>query len=174
MGAYDVSPIFLDRLSGPHVRLADTRQLDCTEIAAYAAEGSPSQAFNALNEYAGRQLRMQLRMIFRLIDQFMRLRRLDFERPRLEGIVLDLLVLVRESFATAGLCLPNAAVTALDQEQCIHELEELSRSIGLSQPMSPTLLAHALDSVIVNCLVLDSEHRELEKSSLVSVAEQAS
>jgi len=173
MGAYDVSPIFLDRLSGQHARLADTRQLDCTEFAAHA-EASPSQAFNALNEYAGRQLRMQLRMIFRLIDQFMRLRRLEFERPRLEGIVLDLLALVRESFATAGLCLPSAAVTALDQEQCIHELEELSRCIGLSQPMPPALLAHALDTVIVNCLVLDSEQREIEKASLESMAERAS
>lgn len=136
------------------------------------ADGPELQTFTALNEYAGRQLRMQLRMIFRLIDQFMRLRRLDFERPRLEGIVQDLLVVVRESFATAGMCLPDEVVMSLDRAQCIRDLEELSQSIGLTSAMSPHQLAHALDSVIVNCLILDSEQREIGKANLEAVADQ--
>jgi hypothetical protein len=117
---------------------------------------------------------MQLRMIFRLVDQFMRLRRLDFERHRLEGIVQDLLAVVRESFATADLCLPEATVSTSDRKQCVLELEELSRAIGLSQAMPPSQLAHALDSVVVNCVILDSVQRDIEKASLEVAAHHAS
>lgn len=181
MGDFDASLFSIGRWSGARRTvlslagaaepgLPDPAQGVCPDL---AADADPTHALTtaALNEYAGRQLRMQLRMIFRLVDQFMRLRRLEFERHRLEGIVQDLLVVAGECFATASLCLPDATVMALDRQQCLHDLEDLSRAIELAQPLAPSVLAHALDSVIVNCLILDSEHREIEKMRLEAAAE---
>jgi hypothetical protein len=184
MGANHGSPFFVERLFGDPARASlcaaaagcgSSADGQSAGMAIEAnADGSTTLPFSALNPYAGRQLRMQLRMIFRLVDQFMRLRRLDFERHRLEGIVQDLLAVVRESFATADLCLPEATVSTSDRKQCVLELEELSRAIGLSQAMPPSQLAHALDSVVVNCVILDSVQRDIEKASLEVAAHHAS
>jgi hypothetical protein len=180
MGEFDVSLFSIDRwpgerpavlslTTGGRPGLLESAQGSCMAVAV-CVDGTHAQPTAALNEYAERQLRMQLRMIFRLVDQFMRLRRLEFERRRLEGLVQDLLVVVRECFATADLCLPDVAAMALNREQCLHDLEDLSRSIELAHPLPPPVLAHALDSVIVNCLILDSEQREIEKARLEAVA----
>ena len=117
---------------------------------------------------SARRLRTQLFGIFRLVERFLLLTRLDVERYRLHALVQDLHTQVGDCFALAQACIPAAAALRADLEQCLQELGELLESLRDGVPLTRLELVHALDGVVVHCVVLDLEQQEAERSWLVA------
>jgi hypothetical protein len=119
----------------------------------------------ASSEASGRRLRSHLSAVFGLIDRFLRLSRLESERHRLDGLVQQLVVELKACFVLAA---KGAGTDRLrpGHQQCLLDLDELLQTLRLQIPMSTRELAHALDDVVIQCLVLDSEQRDHEQTGL--------
>jgi len=109
-----------------------------------------------------REFRSQLRRIFVLVDQYLLLCRLDSERYRLEALMRDLLVEVRDCFVTAAMLRADSAQLNPEHERCVRELEEFLLTLRGSCPPATLDMIHALDSVVVHCFILDAERREAQ------------
>lgn len=104
---------------------------------------------------------MHLRRLFLRIDRYLLLSRIDSELHRLESLVQSMLIDAQECFALAARldAAADAPLPSPDQQDCIVELQVFMRELQSGRPLPPIDVLHALDGLLVQCVVLDSRLR---------------
>jgi hypothetical protein len=103
----------------------------------------------------------QVRDVLVLIEQYLLLWRMASKRYCLEPLVRAVMVRVSRCFLNASQAVGGATASLHpDHARCLFELESFAQSLGSACFPSAQEIAHAMDGVLVFCLVLDSQWRE--------------
>lgn len=105
------------------------------------------------------QLRNQLRAIVAKINHFQGYR-YECDRPALDELVASVVDDMRACFSTAAaLRVTGVAITA-SHARCLNDLENFLCGLRAEPALSSLELAHAMDDLLVHCVMLDAEQRE--------------
>jgi|GEM_PF-5003538 len=104
-----------------------------------------------------RHLRSRLRQSFEQIKRYLALGRQTVERESLGAMTDDLIDRAAELFVCVGALRGTGAAMSLGQVRCITELDNFARLLRGSSPLQTHVIAHALDSLIVECVLLHAE-----------------
>ena len=107
-----------------------------------------------------RQLRFRLRRVFLLIEQYILIARREAERHRLASLVQELIADANSCFVKASLIQMGCRLPSPDQERCIADLEDFLRALGGQPAPCATTVMHGLDSLVVQCVLLDADQRD--------------
>jgi hypothetical protein len=103
----------------------------------------------------------QIRGVLMLVDQYLLLCRLASQRYRLEPLVRDVIVQTTSCFTIADLAAEGGtAKLHSDHARCLLDLESFAQSLCSDPSLSYQEIEHAMDSVLVSCLLLDAEWRQ--------------
>jgi hypothetical protein len=119
---------------------------------------------------ARRQIRSQLHASLAGVEKFQGLcnNRPDLNRDQLVDLAQDISFRLSISFAIATTVLPDAAGLQADHDRCLREIDEVADDLRQRRALSRAELIHALDGVVVTCIVLDEQLRDDERSSDVA------
>lgn len=142
---------------------ADPAQGVHAEVMAYRT----SRGVNIGRDDLRRQIRGQLRRIFLLVDEFFLLGKFGSGRRRMELLVQDLIARARDFFVFAAALHPEFDAVSPEHERCVDDLEDFLHL--LRSEAGPTMLEtlHAMDSLIVHCVLLDAAQSDTALTGLV-------
>jgi hypothetical protein len=102
----------------------------------------------------GPRLRIRLRRVLLLIDQYFWFVQIESERYRLDSLVRDLIVDARDCFTNAAMLRTGNPDMSPDHERCVAELEGFLEELRCDRPPSHTGVMHAVDGLVVECVLL--------------------
>jgi hypothetical protein len=97
----------------------------------------------------------EIEEVLTLVDRYLLLCRLDSKRWRLEALVWDLTLRVSSFSSLADHANPASSVS-INREHalCLSDLISFAESLHSDPPLSDQEIAHALDGVVVFCVLL--------------------
>lgn len=108
-----------------------------------------------------RQIRSQLRRIFLLVDEFFLLGKFGSGRRRLDSLMQDVIGHARDCFFFAAALHSDIGVVSPEHEQCVMDLEDFVRVLRSDAGPGVLETLHAMDSLIVQCVLLDAEQSDV-------------
>jgi hypothetical protein len=119
----------------------------------------PSGSANPLGEDVEAQSRIKLRRVFILLSEYFRQSRRGPERRQLADLIDDTVVMARDCFATAALRNGVAHSVDAEHERCLGDLLGFVDALRDGRVLSDMDVAHAMDGLIVQCVLLDIQHQ---------------